>query len=111
MCRAHVHVFPVQVGVPEYTERKSDRVMEEFYIPHSSAPPPPVGEERIRIAEIDDDIIKLAFKGTILALAVEYSASFSCFGILNGRTGIHILQFHLIQCNMHFFSRACMFIV
>ena len=51
------------MGIPEGTARKNDRVMEEFHIPHSSAPPPPVGEERIRIAEIDDDIIQLAFKG------------------------------------------------
>ena len=37
--------------------------MEEFSIPHSSATPPPVGEERIRIADIDDDLLQIAFKG------------------------------------------------
>ena len=32
-------------------------------IPHTSSAPPPVGEDRIRISELDD-IAKLAFKGT-----------------------------------------------
>ena len=52
-----------QVGIPENAVRKSDRMMEEFHIPHSSAPPPPVGEEKVRIAEIDDDLIQIAFQG------------------------------------------------
>ena len=54
-----------QVGIPENAVRKSDRMMEEFHIPHSSAPPPPVGEEKVRIAEIDDDLIQIAFQGTV----------------------------------------------
>ena len=52
-----------QVGIPEAAERYSDRVMEEIHIPHTSGPPPPVGEDRIQISELDD-IAQLAFKGT-----------------------------------------------
>ena len=44
-------------------ERYSDTMMEEIRIPHTSGPPPAVGEERVRISELDD-IARLAFKGT-----------------------------------------------
>ena len=36
--------------------------MEEITIPATSTPPPPVGEERVRISELDD-VARLAFKG------------------------------------------------
>ncbi len=36
--------------------------MEEIRIPHTSVPPPPVGEERVQTCELDD-IAQLAFKG------------------------------------------------
>ena len=62
----------LKVGVPENAVRKSDRVMEEFHIPHSSAPPPPVGEERVRIAEIDDDLIQIAFQGQTSVCCIMY---------------------------------------
>ena len=52
------------MGIPESTERTNNRIMEEIHIPHTSAPPPPVGEERIQIRELDD-IAQLAFKGTV----------------------------------------------
>ncbi len=54
------HIF--QVAIPEAAERYSDRLMEEIRIPHTSAPPPPVGDERIIIRELDD-VAQLAFKG------------------------------------------------
>ena len=38
-------------------------MMEEIRIPHTSMAPPPVGEERVRVSELDD-IARLAFKGT-----------------------------------------------
>jgi activating signal cointegrator complex subunit 3 len=57
------YIAGAKVGIPENAVRKSDRMMEEFHIPHSSAPPPPVGEEKVRIAEIDDDLIQIAFQG------------------------------------------------
>lgn len=37
--------------------------MEEIVIPHTSATPPSVGDERIRIEELDE-IARLVFKGT-----------------------------------------------
>ena len=37
--------------------------MEEIVIPHTSTAPPPVGEERVKIAQLDD-IARVAFKGT-----------------------------------------------
>ncbi len=37
--------------------------MEEIVIPHTSAMPPSVGDERIRISELDE-IARLVFKGT-----------------------------------------------
>lgn len=54
------------MGIPEGAERRTDRIMEEFHIPHTSAPPPPVGEELIRIAEIDDEIIQIGFRGVVI---------------------------------------------
>lgn len=51
------------MGIPEDAERYNDTMMEEIRIPHTSGPPPPVGEERVRISELDD-IAQLAFKGT-----------------------------------------------
>ena len=36
--------------------------MEEITIPHTCAPPPPVGEARIRVADLDE-VARLAFKG------------------------------------------------
>lgn len=38
-------------------------MMEEVTIPHTSSAPPSVGEERIKICELDD-IAQIAFKGT-----------------------------------------------
>ena len=37
--------------------------MEEILIPHTSASPPPVGDERVWIDQLDD-IAQLVFKGT-----------------------------------------------
>ena len=51
-----------QIGLPEDAKRYSDRTMEEITIPATSTPPPPVGEERVRISELDD-VARLAFKG------------------------------------------------
>ena len=53
------------MGIPEGAERRTDRIMEEFHIPHTSAPPPPVGEELIRIDEIDDEILQIGFRGEL----------------------------------------------
>ena len=53
----------VQVGLPEEAEKYNDQVREEIRIPHTTSGPPPVGEERIQISELDD-IAQLAFKGT-----------------------------------------------
>lgn len=36
--------------------------MEEIVIPHTSTAPPPVGENRVRISELDE-VAQLAFKG------------------------------------------------
>ena len=55
----------IQMGIPEGAERRTDRIMEEFHIPHTSAPPPPVGEELIRIDEIDDEILQIGFRGEL----------------------------------------------
>ncbi len=37
--------------------------MEEIVIPHTSSPPPAVGEERVRVKELDE-IAQMAFSGT-----------------------------------------------
>lgn len=55
-------VFFFQLGLPEDAKRVSDRIMEEITIPAIATPPPPVGEEPIRISELDH-IAQLAFKG------------------------------------------------
>ena len=52
------------MGIPESTERTNNRIMEEIHIPHTCTPPPPVGEEKIQIRELDN-IAQLAFKGTM----------------------------------------------
>ena len=51
-----------QIGLPEEAVRVSNRMMEEITIPSTATPPPPVGEERVRISELDT-IAQLAFKG------------------------------------------------
>lgn len=51
------------MAIPEDAQRKSDAIMEEIVIPHTSSPPPAVGEEKVVIKELDD-IAQLAFKGT-----------------------------------------------
>ncbi len=52
-----------QVAIPEDAKRTSDKVMEEIVIPHTSAVPPSVGDEKIKINELDE-IARLVFKGT-----------------------------------------------
>lgn len=37
--------------------------MEEIVIPHTSSPPPAVGEERVKISDLDG-MAQIAFKGT-----------------------------------------------
>ena len=44
--------------------------MEEIHIPHTSGPPPPVGEVKKKISELDD-IAQLAFKGTKLLNRIQ----------------------------------------
>ena len=51
------------MSIPEDAQRKNDHVMEEIVIPHTSTAPPPVGEERVKIAHLDE-IAQIAFKGT-----------------------------------------------
>ena len=51
-----------QLGLPEDAKQISDRMMEEVTIPATATPPPPVGEEPIRISNLDE-ITRLAFKG------------------------------------------------
>lgn len=53
----------MQVAIPDDAQRKNDSVMEEIVIPHTSSAPPPVGEDRVQVSELDD-IAKLAFKRT-----------------------------------------------
>lgn len=55
--------FAVQVSIPEDAQRKNDPMKEEIVIPHTSTAPPAVGENRVKIAELDD-IAQVAFRGT-----------------------------------------------
>lgn len=52
-----------QVSIPEDAQRRNDSVKEEIVIPHTSTAPPPVGENCIKISELDD-IAQVAFQRT-----------------------------------------------
>ena len=56
------YVDTTKLLLPEEAVRKNDSRMEEITIPHTCAPPPPVGEARIRVADLDE-VARLAFKG------------------------------------------------
>ena len=56
-------LFPLQVAIPEDAKRTSDRLMEEILIPHTSVIPPTVGDEKIRVDQLDQ-LAQLVFKGT-----------------------------------------------
>ena len=51
-----------QLGLPEEAKRINDRTMEEITIPATATPPPPVGEDPVRISNLDK-IAQVAFKG------------------------------------------------
>jgi len=51
------------VAIPENAQRKNDRLKEEIIIPHTSAAPPGVGEDRVQIKELDD-LGRIAFSST-----------------------------------------------
>ena len=52
----------LQLGLPEEAKRTNDRTMEEITIPATATPPPPVGEDPVRIRNLDK-ITQVAFKG------------------------------------------------
>ena len=56
-------LFLLQVVIPANSERKNDPMMEEITIPHTGSAPPEVGEDRVKISELDD-VAQLAFRGT-----------------------------------------------
>lgn len=51
------------MSIPEDAQRKNDPMKEEIVIPHTSTAPPPVGEDRVKISELDN-IAQVAFRGT-----------------------------------------------
>lgn len=57
-----LHSSLLQIGLPEEATVINDRVKDEITIPATATPPPPVGEERVRISELDD-IAQIAFRG------------------------------------------------
>ena len=51
------------MSIPEDAQRKNDSVKEEIVIPHTSTAPPPVGNNCVKISELDDTA-QVAFRGT-----------------------------------------------
>lgn len=68
----------MQIAIPEDAQRKNDLIMEEIVIPHTSSAPPPVGEDRVQISELDD-IAKLAFKGTKTLNQIQSVAFYAAY--------------------------------